>query len=204
MQSPARRRSRSVECATVGLTISWRLESSVALLLQRNPAWRWRVAQTGFVAQRFRPWSCCRGFAIATLWLSALSGCNQVDSPRAATEGNVVRVYQPLQALTATLEAGEDCSVPGQSGCISGYCLHISALPDKGYVCSIRCGNGVLCPDKFTCSQVVGTESYCIPPRAWIPRKTVARGASGSPREPGFDAGNATARTTDSGDGGAL
>jgi hypothetical protein len=63
---------------------------------------------------------------------------------------------------------GADCTAGGGPQCQSGLCLHTSADPRQGYLCSSSCQMASDCPPGWQCSQFYpGADGMaCLPAAA--------------------------------------
>ncbi len=90
----------------------------------------------------------------------ALTGCTAGDA-----QENIVTTHRPVKAERATLQVGEDCTLNGESGCVTGVCIHVVADPHTGYFCTTPCQTASQCPGGWICGRIPGTySSYCVPP----------------------------------------
>lgn len=144
------------------------------------------------------------------LWVAFLlveSGCSSSPGGRAEGEREEmvdrVLAYSPLVSQSQRRHVGESCD--GEIGsCSTGLCLHVSALPSAGYVCSKACDEDADCPEQFRCVVLHGIPiRVCVPPRGWQGQPAGARAArvaragvdAGTSRIQPDGAGNPTAST---------
>ena len=96
-----------------------------------------------------------RANLIVLLLALGATGCSTESS-----EPRVLTMHSPLLAAIPTLPVGQDCTVYGKSGCLSGVCVHVSAELDADYICSSFCGVGKApCLSGSSCSR----EGVCVP-----------------------------------------
>ena len=65
---------------------------------------------------------------------------------------------------TANKGLGEDCGQFGAAECKSGLCLHVSPMPNAGYLCSAQCSKAEDCPSGWRCARagLSGGPAYCL------------------------------------------
>lgn len=123
-----------------------------------------------------------RGVGRVLCWL-LVAGCSPTeDVPRARSQPRVLRMHRPLQVLTATLQAGADCSETGKNGCLSGICAHLSSELEWGYRCVTECGPDRGCTELgWRCVDVPGTShGLCLPPAGLVDAGSVIPPSAGS------------------------
>jgi hypothetical protein len=115
--------------------------------------------------------------ALSLVLVLAMPGCDRAPDDAARTEPPVFQEHVFKQAATATLEAGQDCSEWGATGCKSNLCIHVSPDPRSGYFCSVHCQQTADCPRDWRCVRLSDTPEgqFCTPPASWQGQVATAR-----------------------------